>query len=236
MDLRIVRFSLFLALTAACASSEKDLPRDSFPSLPLVDSGAWTHGFADYPATENEFYELSGGLRSLPPPLSSEKQAYFLSGNNQSDDLFMFIKGALVGLDPSQAYAARLRVELATNAASGCVGIGGAPGEAVHVKAGMSAAEPLSTNQDGYFQLNWDKGNQAQGGVDAAVLGDLANSTNDCEQADYQLKAFESPSAQLLRPGADGTLWVLVGTDSGFEGPTSVYVSRVEVSLESPGL
>ena len=34
------------------------------------------------------------------------------------------------------------------------------------------------------------------------------------------------------RTDGAGTLWVFVGTDSGFEGATAVYYSRIEIKLE----
>ncbi|MBP1927737.1 hypothetical protein J2741_000284 [Methanolinea mesophila] len=29
----------------------------------------------------------------------------------------------------------------------------------------------------------------------------------------------------------DGRIWVIIGTDSGFEGPTTVYYDTVEITL-----
>src|SRR5688572_31086285 len=48
-------------------------------------------GFTDYPVGEEAFYELDAGLRPLPTPLGSGT-SLFISGNNHSDDLFMYYK------------------------------------------------------------------------------------------------------------------------------------------------
>ena len=51
-----------------------------------------------------------------PAPLDS-RSALLMSGINRSDDLFlfMFYKGALVGLTPGARYAAAVGVEIATD-------------------------------------------------------------------------------------------------------------------------
>ena len=51
-------------------------------------------GFADYPPSDAEIYELTSDYRRLPPPLESQS-ALFISGVNRSDDLFMFFKGPI---------------------------------------------------------------------------------------------------------------------------------------------
>ncbi len=73
--------------------------------------------------------------RPLPAPLQPSP-ALFLGGDNRSDDLFMFYKAHVGGLLPGASYFVRFEVEVATNVPMGCVGIGGAPGESVWVKAG----------------------------------------------------------------------------------------------------
>lgn len=185
----------------------------------------WQAGFSDYPVGEEEFYQLSSQYKRLPPPLA-DMRGLNVSGNNHSDDLFMFVTKRFTGLEPNTQYQLEMEITFATNAPSGCIGIGGAPGEGVAVKAGATAMEPRPYDDgSGFYLMNIDKGNQMSGGSDAIVLGDFANS-KDCEELNftYELKTLANASRTFtVHTDANGILWLLFGTDSGFEGTTSIY-------------
>ncbi|MEM9556283.1 MAG: hypothetical protein AAGC60_18650 [Acidobacteriota bacterium] len=190
----------------------------------------WSGDFADYPVNEEEFFELGWGWDRLPNELGGH--GIRLTGNNHSDDLFMFARRPISGLSPSTCYQVSFHLTLATNAPSGCVGVGGAPGEAVFVKVGASTVRPVPLIENGTYRMNIDKGNQAQGGRNAVVVGDLANGETDCENWIYRLKNYEQGGQKLeATTDKDGSLWLFVGTDSGFEATSTPYIARVEVSL-----
>lgn len=136
---------------------------------------SWRAGFADYPVGSEDFYELDSGLRPLPSELGGEA-ALFITGNNHSDDLFMYYRNFITGLAPQTTYRVVFDIELASNAPDGSVGIGGSPANSVFLKSGVTQFEPLSKvlPNSNDLQLNADKGNQAVGGQDALVLGDIA--------------------------------------------------------------
>src|ERR1044071_2794704 len=106
----------------------------------------WQAGFSDYaPATDTGFYELLSEMRSLPPELGVSGTGFFIQGNNHSADLFMFLKRRLDqsdGIVPGQTYRVTFTLVFASNAQSGCGGVGGPPGESVFLKAGASPTEP----------------------------------------------------------------------------------------------
>ena len=228
---------VIVALSAGCRSH----PTDTVDVITLhfdFDEGplGFVAGFADYPPADEEIYELTSGHRALPPPLESQS-GLFLSGVNRSDDLFMFFKGPIGGLTPGASYAVEVSVEIATSTPSGCFGVGGAPGESVWIKAGVTAEEPVAVMDDSYLRMNIDIGSQSNSGTQAVVLGNVANS-RPCEQSpEWELKALErqSISASLSVP-ADGRAWLLIGADSGFESRTDVHFTRASVTLTpSPG-
>lgn len=197
------------------------------------DPAGWTAGFADYPVGQKELFELEADYRPLQAPLDTSKRAHYISGSNRSDDLFMYYKGQIRGLSPGTRYRAQFAVEIATNVPSGCSGIGGAPGESVSVKAGASEIEPEAVVDGGFFRMNIDKGQQSNGGANAVVLGDVANSTG-CEEGIivWELKELPAvPESLLVAADAAGSVWVFAGTDSGFEGKTSLYYTRFAVSF-----
>lgn len=221
---------LFLFLLSGC--SEGSRGEEAVIDFTLGTKG-FTAGFSDYPVGQERFFELEDDYRPLPPPLESLGSALFISGNNHSDDLFMFYKGRIGGLEPGKAYRVSFRVEFATSVPGGCVGIGGSPGESVYVKAGASEVEPMAVNTGGYYQMNVDKGDQSSRGVNAAVLGDVANSQACGEEApEWELKEVSGGGPVEATANGEGSLWLFFGTDSGFEGTTSLYYTRIRAILE----
>lgn len=193
----------------------------------------WVAGYADYPEGVAYDWNFRFGYGRLPRELGRAQNAVYLSGDNHSDDLFMFLKRRITGLGPQTAYAVTITVAFATNAPRECSGIGGAPGESVFVKAGATTIEPLAVRApDGYYRMNIDKGNQDESGKDAATIGNIANRQTDCESDTYEFKTLRSKEGRLrARTDSAGGLWLLVGTDSGFEGTTRIYLTKVSVVL-----
>lgn len=233
-----------VALLAAVLSSCSDsgVEPQSFLFTFDTDAEGWETGFADYPigASAEEqgaidaFFELEGAHAAMPPPLDSADGAVRLSGNNHSDALFMFLKRRVTGLVPDTRYQLELSTIIATNVPRGCFGIGGSPGESVHVKGGATTIEPMRLSNGSLppdWVMNVDKGGQADGGADAQVIGDFANS-KECDSSDYTYE-LKTLSNRALAPfhvttDANGEAWLLLGTDSGFEGTTTIYYTEVE--------
>ena len=136
------------------------------------------------------------------------------------------------GFEPHRTYSVTFEVEFATEAPSGCAGVGGAPGESVHLKAGAAPVRPEPVDEDGYYQINIDKGNQFQGGSDAIRIGDVANSNTACLDWVWEMKTVESQDPFQVTADAEGTVWVIVGTDSGFEARTELYYTRVRADFQ----
>lgn len=228
-----------LGLLSACGSDNDDIKADPNTKMLQIDFNdgitGWKVGFADYPAGEEEFYELGSGHANLPAALTTTRKGFKVTGNNHSDDLFMFITKQVDGLEPNTRYDLRFKVTFGTNAQNNCVGIGGSPGNSVWIKVGATKNEPKAVNDGtGFLLLNWDKGNQAAGGSDAIIAGDFANS-QECSATDvvttYLKKTLITEKGAYSAVTDDkGSLWILMGTDSGFEGTTTIYFMELEVA------
>ena len=193
-------------------------------------SEGWVVGFADLPVNyDQSIYELDHEHRPLPEGL--EGGGIYVQGHNRSDDLFMFLKRRVDGLRPDTTYAVSVSVDLATNVPAGLVGIGGSPGESVYVKAGASTVEPLAVeDESGHIRMNIDKGNQSNGGESMVVLGDVAHPR--VEESEYLIKTLENTGLPLsVATDSEGRAWLIVGTDSGFEGLTRLYYARISYVL-----
>lgn len=189
----------------------------------------WSGDFADYPSEGDTDFELSVSHEALPAPLDQSKNGIRISGNNRSDDLFMFIKKKVDGLKANQRYRVRFTVNFASNAASNQVGVGGAPGESVYVGAGFSVVEPMKTidSTDNYYRMNIDKMQQAQDGASMKVIGDIANGT---EENNYVL--ISRTGEFTGQADENGSVWLIVGTDSGFESVTTLYYTGIKAVFQ----
>lgn len=201
----------------------------------------WKAGFADYPPATNTdgFYQLLSELRNLPPELGINGTGFYIQGSNHSDDLFMFMKRRLDSADgivAGQTYQITFTLVFASNTPSGCGGVGGAPGESVFLKAGASPAEPIalfeSGQQPSWLRMNVDKSNQSQSGIAASVTGNIANG-RPCAPGPHPFVSIQRTHqhTSLVNANSRGELWLLVGTDSGFEALTALYYQRIDVTL-----
>ncbi|HEV8587580.1 MAG TPA: hypothetical protein VGQ72_01795 [Pyrinomonadaceae bacterium] len=235
----VVLAGLFSIACASVMAAESGAP----PVTKSFDfrNGAlgWQAGFADYPpATDNGSYELSAEIRSLPPELGVSGTGFYFHSSNHSDDLFMYLKRRLDrddGIVAGQTYQVTFTLVFASNAQSGCIGPG-SPGESVYLKAGASPAEPkeLLDNSplSAWLKMNVDKSNQHLGGIAASVTGDIANGQpcNSLNPPYVSIQRTHQHTA-LVNASSQGGLWLLVGTDSGYEGITAIYYQRIDVSL-----
>ncbi len=160
----------------------------------------------------------------LPAPLDSSSGVY-LQGHNRSDDLFMYMTRAVTGLEPNTDYRVELSITIASNVPPGCSGIGGSPGESVYIKGGATGTEPANiVINDNYVSTNFDHGDQSQEGANTLVLGNFAHGGGTCSDGVYQRATLSMAGRGVpVRTSAGGELWLIVATDSAFEGFTKIY-------------
>ena len=196
------------------------------------DAEGWMVEFADLPVDHDQsIFELDYGHRPLPDGL--EGRGIYIQGHNRSDDLFMFLKRQVSGLRPNATYAVSVSIDLATNVPAASFGIGGSPGESVFVKAGASTVEPTTEEDDNrHLRMNIDKGNQSNGGESMVVLGNVAHP--EVVDREYRIKTLDNMDLPLnVDSDSEGRVWLIVGTDSGFEGLSAFYYSRISCTLSN---
>jgi hypothetical protein len=228
-------FSLFVLVTlsisfSACtkesvAPSTGALYQSNFSQ----NQDGWAADIADYsPQTGDLRFEST--WTGLPQPLDANRKSIMVSSMNRSDDLFMYLKRKVTGLTPNTDYKLVFDIELASQYATNSIGIGGSPGGSVFLKAGATSVEPVKTLKDDLYLLNIDKGNQMVGGKDALMLGNIGAGD---DVTTYKLITRSNAENPLtVRSNAQGELWLIVGTDSGFEGLTTLYYSNIKVTLK----
>lgn len=220
-------------LTMACESDTqtKDI------SQPIVFDFAKSDAFfvpifSDYPEGEEEFYQLDASHQDLPSPFEGGL-GWKLTGSNHSDDLFMGIKAPITFLEANTLYKTSLEIEFLTNVPQNCLGIGGAPGESVYVKLAISQTEPSNELDNGLYRLNTDIGSQSQSGTEGHVVGNINNGL-DCEEENafsYTRQTLTTTQKIDVMSDQNGQIWIMAGTDSGFEGYTSIYITKLTVTI-----
>ncbi len=191
----------------------------------------WIAGMSDFPSHwDPAGLEFSSEHASLPAEMDHEGKAIKLSGRNISDDMFMFLKREISGLKANHTYSVLFDIQIASQYPTESFGIGGSPGNSVYLKAGGSKIEPMVIDEDGMFLINIDKGDQSQEGNDMKVLGTIGIPG---EEFIYTLiNRTNSDKPIQITTDEAGKLWVIIGTDSGFEGITTLYYNNINITLE----
>ncbi len=221
----------------------------------------WITDFADYYLNPSTPLELKTEYILLPvdvcPPdqemCEARTKSIMISGYNKVDDLFIYLKKKITGLDPQKKYQITFEVRFASQAPSEGGGIGGSPGLSVFLKVGSTSIEPLTLPKEEsgltYYRMNIDKGNGQAGGADMITIGDIAvreKRENFCpkngniEQCKYRFLNRDNlnnpfpvktdlSSLNPIQPNEKGELWVIMGTDSGYEGKTTLYYDEVKI-------
>src|SRR6266511_5550966 len=110
----IVVLTLLLTASHASAQRRRAVGRGTAPPQVVIANDfrdapsfpSWFSGFADYSSLTRDM-DLQAGLRPLPPELGVSGTGFFISGNNRSDDLFMFLARVVrsqEGIRPNQRY------------------------------------------------------------------------------------------------------------------------------------
>jgi hypothetical protein len=235
--------TLLIVMGAVACNGDNDGNGEAQPLSFSFDFAAsdhsWSGGFTDLPVGyEEDSYNLEISHTDRPSELGAGK-ALMIAGTNRSDDLFMFLSKGLTAADgvrPNTTYQLVFEVTFGTDAPAGAVGVGGPPGEAVWVKVGAGAIEPMAVEKpdmgdDLYHLFNLDKGRQNEDGADGIRIGDVAKLINE-EFGVYELKTLNNADNPIEAVSdSEGNLWLYVGTDSGFEGRTALYYTLINVSL-----
>jgi hypothetical protein len=194
-----------------------------------TDTMGWLGGFADY-LPGGDPYNLQYGWSALPTEVGPGG-GLRITGTNLSDDLFMYVTSKVTGLAASTTYQLDVSVVIDSNASSDCIGGGGPPGTGVAFKIGAVAVQPATTvDALGWLRMNLDKDSLGlAGGADMSTVGDIGN-TLPCPSPGYQPKTL-TRSGFSATTSTDGSLWLILGTDSGFEGTTTLYYDRIVATL-----
>jgi hypothetical protein len=225
---RLSFFAIFMVL-AGCMS-DTDSSKISIFSQNFdfsADQHGWQHGFSEYPPKDSVAYELKYAYVVEPTGTNS----IMLSGNNRSTNLFMYLKRKLDGLTPNTTYTLTFNVSLFSNGESGTVTTP-ALSENVYLKVGATGIEPKSVIDRTQYVMNIDKGLQDESGDDMITIGNVATPSGVYSQI-TRTNSTNIDAPFQVKSNSRGEIWLIVGTDSGSTGTTTLYYSKIYVTLSS---
>jgi len=189
--------------------------------------------FSDYhdDAGNNESYQMEYGHKEIPVE-GNKSMGLYIASMNRSDDIFMAFFRRLDGLLANQSYRFEVSFLLATDVNPGLTGVGGSPGEGVVVKGGVTNIRPESSLDlnDGigiHYRMNIDIGQQHNSGRDMIVIGNMAKPEDMVKIPGFIFK--EMDFIFQVTTDSNGHAYLIIGTDSGFEGFTEFYLDNIEV-------
>jgi hypothetical protein len=190
----------------------------------------WVAGVADY-TDGTEPSEVASSWKDLPAPLTGK--GYYLASHNRSDDVLTYAKRQVGGFVPGAKYALTFEMRYVTDASTACFGVGGSRGGSIYMVVAASADEPKTVKQaDGNYRVNLERGNQAESGRQGKVLGVQGSDDLACDSGKWVAQTRKSDEAIELQADKDGKLWIMLGTDSGFEAANALYLQGATVNVK----
>jgi hypothetical protein len=230
--IQILKFLPIIFLIAGCKKDDNklfQLPAEYNFEFSKNAEG-WSGFFSDYPASDSQIYELDFALTHLPVPLDEDVKALKISGNNHSDDLLSIIYRKFDNLQPNKEYSITFDIELATHVATGSPGIGGSP-DLSYGAGGIPYAPQNTEDYMKWYRPNFVSALQAQESNNVMmILGTIGVADSTTQFTLINRNNLSNP--MRLKASNKGELWLLIGTDSGFEGITTLYYKSIRIRLE----
>lgn len=216
---------------------EKEQDYDYAFSFAENEKQHWKTGYASYPVGKEAGFAPEYSYTLTPEETGKKNPSIRISGQNHGNGLFMYLYRKIEGLEPETLYQLSYTVELASNAPRNSVGNGGSPGASVYLKAGALSHQPHKIQEMVenvfYWQPDFDKGLQEEPGKDMISLGNIGT---DLPEFKYSMIKRTGSNQHSVTTSKNGELWVLVGTDSGYKGVTTLYITSVKVKATKIGL
>ncbi|WP_103866568.1 hypothetical protein [Aquimarina sp. I32.4] len=229
--------TVFSIVIVSCSHDDDEVAKKTFEfnfSFEKSKEG-WESIFSDYPLEGDTFYELKYERKKLPEPLDQNMDAIMISGNNHSDDLFSAVYRKFENLEPNTEYEVTFDIEIASNTSINAIGIGGSPDIALGVGGINYKPENIIDNQDSlvsYKRPNFKSELQSSKSNEVfKVIGSVG--VSEKIPTPFMLANRNNLKDPItLTTNGKGELWLMIATDSGFEGPTTLYYKSIKIQLK----
>ncbi len=213
-----------------CTEDEDIKPKTEYNFTFTNGNENWQSFFSDYPVGEETFYELEFTNTFLPSPLDQNIKSLKISGNNHSDDLFSAIFRKFENLQPNKSYSVTFNIDIASDALIGGVGVGGDPNLALGV-GGINYLPNSSIDNLNYYRPNFfSKIQSGESNEVFKIIGKIG--TSETYPAPYKMinrNNIDNPFT--ITTNSNGEFWLMIATDSGFEGITTLYYKSINIKI-----
>lgn len=230
MKKTVVLLIIYILVVSACRNEIQSINETYNFS---AENLGWTFEAVEYPSNVDKEEWQINSVVGAEDFTGNNTNAFWLYGNNQSDDIFLYLYKDIEGLKKDTTYNATIKVDAVTPYGKESMGIGGSPAASVYVKAGIVTVEPKPEKRDyqgsNYYLLpdDIDKGQQSNGGEDLKLLGSLA----DQQEGENGLYDLQYKLDTKFTTGDEAEAWVVIGIDSGFEGLNIIGIQSVELDI-----
>ena len=223
--------ALCLILIISGCSKEKKNYQTSYSFTFEDGNQGWQSFFSDYPVGAETFYELEFANTSLPSPLDQSIKSLKISGNNHSDDLLSAVVRKFENLKPNRSYAITFDIDLASNALIGGAGAGGDPNLSIGV-GGVNYLPKNTIDNLNHYRPNFiSKIQSGQSNEVFKVIGKIGSSTT--LPASFKIiNRNNSGDPITVTTNSNGEFWLMIATDSGYEGITTLYYKSIHIEME----
>ena len=189
------------------------------------------YGVANVPVDyEKKGYSIIVKQTEIPDLNSS---GLMISGYNMGDNMFIYCYvniGKILKLDKNRTYEGTLYFDIATMMEKSNGNITGQiPAQSVVIKAGIMPLKPEVTENDGIFKPNFLIGHYMTDEQYIKALGNIQK-VNYKSGTDFEYKTFDSKIKASTDD--DGNLYLVIGIDSYYIGPSWVFLDNVKLKIK----
>jgi hypothetical protein len=227
----IIISCLIFLLAIGCKKQEYTQPATEYNFAFAKGNENWQPLFSDYRVGEEAFYELEFNNTFLPLPLDQNIKSLKVSGNNHSDDLFSAIFRKFENLQPNKQYLISFNIDIASNALIDGAGAGGDP----NLSLGAGGINYLpSSVKDNFNSYRPNFISKIQSGLSNDVFKIIGKiGASDTYPTPYKIiNRNNTGNPFKITTNSNGEFWLMIATDSGFEGITTLYYKSINIKIE----
>jgi hypothetical protein len=205
--------------------------------LPPVEQSGWDAGFVGHDIDDQDNIGFGHAINDLTIDSVSYLNAYELSAEAATGNLFLFISQPYADangiLAANTSYTVGYEIVYAARALKGC-GEGDNLPENAWLKVAALTEEPeISTSDDGQVVPNFDLGDPAEATAQVYQLGQVAFSGSDCSAPKLQRAVISNISNPIsVKTDDNGQLWLLMGFHSSYQGELEFHILSAKVQIK----
>ncbi len=191
------------------------------------DAQGWTGDFANYTEASRVNLQLEVNRTDIPEKLGDSKSIKF-SVNNLNEDLLMFMKRQVQGLDSNATYKIECEVRLISEMITDTSNIEDSK-SMIYFKYGSSKIEPVTEfmENDSKHEFSLDAGDADKDGSDLKFIGRLGFPQSADQPKVHNITSYHKPI--FVQTDNNGKLWLVFGIETKHDLHMSFYFDTIVI-------